>query len=160
MQPATVAAVLDAIARHWSVATDVEVTLEANPTSVEAERFRGYRSAGVNRVRASLATLAVRPTVPRAIGHLRGWSGTGVDSGFAPPCGFVTGSVHLAMMAAAQRNDAFVADLAPERTMLRKCTSASWRPQKPKSLTLHHRWEPTKWPGLILRHLLEDICGP
>jgi oxygen-independent coproporphyrinogen-3 oxidase len=53
MQPATVAAVLDAIARHWNVAADVEVTLEANPTSVEAERFRGYRSAGVNRVSPS-----------------------------------------------------------------------------------------------------------
>src|SRR5438105_9353508 len=35
MQPATVAAILDAIAQHWSVAADVEVTLEANPTSVE-----------------------------------------------------------------------------------------------------------------------------
>ena len=42
MQPATVAAILEAIARHWPVAADVEVTLEANPTSVEAERFRGY----------------------------------------------------------------------------------------------------------------------
>jgi oxygen-independent coproporphyrinogen-3 oxidase len=50
MQPKTVGAILDAIGRHWSVAPDVEVTLEANPTSVEATRFRGYRAAGVNRV--------------------------------------------------------------------------------------------------------------
>src|SRR5262245_6852425 len=50
MQPATVGAILDAVAKHWSVAPDVEVTLEANPTSVEAARFRGYRAAGVNRV--------------------------------------------------------------------------------------------------------------
>src|SRR5262249_14125671 len=50
MQPATVGAILDAIARHWGIASDVEVTLEANPTSVEATRFRGYRAAGVNRV--------------------------------------------------------------------------------------------------------------
>src|ERR1035437_5437724 len=50
MQPASVQAILDAIGKHWSVAPDVEVTLEANPTSVEATRFRGYRSAGVNRV--------------------------------------------------------------------------------------------------------------
>ena len=57
MQPATVAAVLDAIARHWSVATDVEVTLEANPTSVEAARFRGYRLAGVNRVSLGVQAL-------------------------------------------------------------------------------------------------------
>jgi oxygen-independent coproporphyrinogen-3 oxidase len=44
MQPTTVAAILDAIARHWSVAPDAEVSLEANPTSVEAARFRGYRT--------------------------------------------------------------------------------------------------------------------
>ena len=37
MQPATVAAVLDAIARHWNIAPDAEITLEANPTSVEAD---------------------------------------------------------------------------------------------------------------------------
>ncbi|MBO0716071.1 MAG: radical SAM protein, partial [Rhizobiales bacterium] len=41
MQPKTVAAILDAIAGHWPIAPDVEITLEANPTSVEAERFRG-----------------------------------------------------------------------------------------------------------------------
>src|SRR5829696_507369 len=50
MKPATVGAVLDAIAGAWAVAPDAEVTLEANPTSVEAERFRGFRAAGVNRV--------------------------------------------------------------------------------------------------------------
>src|SRR6266851_7176478 len=50
MQPATVGAILDTIARHWTLARDVEVTLEANPTSVEATRFRGFRAAGVNRV--------------------------------------------------------------------------------------------------------------
>jgi oxygen-independent coproporphyrinogen-3 oxidase len=65
MQPATVAAVLDAIARHWSIATDVEVTLEANPTSVEAGRFRGYRAAGVNRV-----SLGVQALDDRALAEL------------------------------------------------------------------------------------------
>jgi oxygen-independent coproporphyrinogen-3 oxidase len=57
MEPATVAAVLDAIAHHWRVAPDVEVTLEANPTSVEAERFAGYRAAGVNRVSLGVQAL-------------------------------------------------------------------------------------------------------
>src|SRR5688500_5396634 len=42
MQPATVAAILDSIAELWPVSADAEVTLEANPSSVEAERFRGY----------------------------------------------------------------------------------------------------------------------
>jgi len=57
MQPATVAAILEAVARHWTIAPDVEVTLEANPTSVEAARFRGYRSAGVNRVSLGVQSL-------------------------------------------------------------------------------------------------------
>ena len=44
--------------RHcWHVATDAEVTLEANPSSVEAERFRGYRAAGVNRVSLGVQSL-------------------------------------------------------------------------------------------------------
>jgi len=57
MQPATVAAVIEAVAGRWSIAPDAEITLEANPTSVEAERFRGYRSAGVNRVSLGVQAL-------------------------------------------------------------------------------------------------------
>jgi putative oxygen-independent coproporphyrinogen III oxidase len=65
MQPTTIAAMLDAIAQHWSVAPDVEVTLEANPTSVEAARFRGYHTAGVNRV-----SLGVQALDDRALAEL------------------------------------------------------------------------------------------
>ena len=68
MQPATVSAVLDAIAQHWSVAADLEVTLEANPSSVEATRFRGYRTAGVNRV--SLGVQALDDTALKELGRL------------------------------------------------------------------------------------------
>jgi oxygen-independent coproporphyrinogen-3 oxidase len=68
MQPATVGAILDAIARHWTLARDVEVTLEANPTSVEATRFRGYRTAGVNRV--SLGVQALDDGALAALGRL------------------------------------------------------------------------------------------
>ncbi len=68
MQPATIAAVLDAIAQHWTVAPDAEVTLEANPTSVEATRFRGYRAAGVNRV--SLGVQALDDRVLTELGRL------------------------------------------------------------------------------------------
>jgi oxygen-independent coproporphyrinogen-3 oxidase len=53
----TAGAILDAIARHWPVAPDVEVTLEANPTSVEATKFRGFRVAGVNRVSLGVQSL-------------------------------------------------------------------------------------------------------
>jgi len=57
MAPETVGAILDAIGRHWTTASDIEVTLEANPTSVEATRFRGYRTAGVNRVSLGVQSL-------------------------------------------------------------------------------------------------------
>jgi putative oxygen-independent coproporphyrinogen III oxidase len=57
MPPAAVAHVLDTIAALWPVAPDAEVTLEANPTSIEAENFRGYRAAGVNRVSVGVQAL-------------------------------------------------------------------------------------------------------
>lgn len=57
MAPQTVDTVLSSIAGGWHVASDVEVTLEANPTSVEAENFAAYRSAGVNRVSVGVQSL-------------------------------------------------------------------------------------------------------
>lgn len=57
MEPETVETVIDGIRRNWRTANDLEITLEANPTSVEAERFRGYASAGVNRVSMGIQAL-------------------------------------------------------------------------------------------------------
>jgi putative oxygen-independent coproporphyrinogen III oxidase len=54
MEPATVAAVIDAAVTHWTAAADVEITLEANPNSVEAARFADLAKAGVNRVSLGL----------------------------------------------------------------------------------------------------------
>jgi putative oxygen-independent coproporphyrinogen III oxidase len=68
MQPQTVGAILDAIGKHWTVSRDVEITLEANPTSVDATRFRGYRAAGVNRV--SLGVQALDDNALKALGRL------------------------------------------------------------------------------------------
>ena len=68
MKPATVGAILDAIGKAWSVDRNVEVTLEANPTSVEATRFAGYRAAGVNRV--SLGVQALDDASLQALGRL------------------------------------------------------------------------------------------
>ncbi len=68
MKPETVGAVLDAIAKNWTVPEGIEVTLEANPSSVEAERFRGYRAAGVNRV--SLGVQALNDTDLKFLGRL------------------------------------------------------------------------------------------
>ncbi len=68
MEPATVDAILGEVARNWTVPAGIEVTLEANPSSVEAERFRGYRAAGVNRV--SLGVQALNDADLRFLGRL------------------------------------------------------------------------------------------
>jgi oxygen-independent coproporphyrinogen-3 oxidase len=68
MSPATTGAILDAIAGLWAVEPDAEITLEANPSSVEAGRFRGYRAAGVNRV--SLGVQSLDDEVLRTLGRL------------------------------------------------------------------------------------------
>ncbi|HYD66345.1 radical SAM family heme chaperone HemW [Azospirillum sp.] len=67
MEPATAAALVERVAERWSVAPGLEITLEANPTSVEAERFQAFRSAGVNRV--SLGIQALNDTDLRFLGR-------------------------------------------------------------------------------------------
>ena len=54
MEPATVAALIEAATRHWQPADDIEITLEANPNSVEAARFADLAAAGVNRLSLGL----------------------------------------------------------------------------------------------------------
>ena len=62
------ASVLDAIARFWPMSPEVEITLEANPNSVEQGRFRDYRAAGVNRV--SIGVQALDDEALKALGRL------------------------------------------------------------------------------------------
>jgi len=79
MSPWAVEKILDAITRHWMLDSRAEITLEANPTSVEAERFKGYRVAGINRVslgvqslrEGPLAELGRRHTVDEAVTAVR-----------------------------------------------------------------------------------------
>ncbi|HEY1736062.1 MAG TPA: radical SAM family heme chaperone HemW [Methylovirgula sp.] len=68
MKAETVGAILEAIGKHWTVEPDAEVTLEANPSSVEASRFRGYRDAGVNRV--SIGVQALNDADLKQLGRL------------------------------------------------------------------------------------------
>ena len=70
MGGAAVAHVLDAIADLWSIDRDAEITLEANPNSVEQERFRDYRAAGVNRLSVGVQALNDRDL--KALGRLHG----------------------------------------------------------------------------------------
>lgn len=58
MHPDTVAAVINAARHHWVFANDMEITLEANPGSVESGRFMGYRDAGVNRISMGIQALS------------------------------------------------------------------------------------------------------
>ena len=67
MAPATVAAVLDAIARRWPLADEVEVTLEANPSSVEIGRLAGFAAAGIDRL--SLGVQALDDAALAALGR-------------------------------------------------------------------------------------------
>ncbi|NDH25370.1 MAG: coproporphyrinogen III oxidase [Rhodobacteraceae bacterium] len=57
MSPSLVGALLEKIASVWRLEGDCEISLEANPTSVEAERLRGFRAAGVNRVSMGIQSL-------------------------------------------------------------------------------------------------------
>jgi oxygen-independent coproporphyrinogen-3 oxidase len=68
MKPATVAAILDHIGKLWPIQPGAEITLEANPISVEAERFAGYRTAGVNRV--SIGVQSLRDEELKRLGRL------------------------------------------------------------------------------------------
>lgn len=72
MNPDVVSGVLDRIRKHWPQANDLEVTLEANPGSVEAGRFKGYADAGVNRV--SMGIQALNDSDLRRLGRIHSTS--------------------------------------------------------------------------------------
>jgi oxygen-independent coproporphyrinogen-3 oxidase len=66
--PASIARIVDGIAAHWSIADDVEITMEANPGSVERDRLRAFRDAGVNRL--SLGIQAFQPGLLTTLGRV------------------------------------------------------------------------------------------
>ena len=70
MPPSIVAALLDRIGEHWSVDQNIEITLEANPTSVERDRFQAFRTAGINR--ASLGAQALDDRALKFLGREHG----------------------------------------------------------------------------------------
>lgn len=67
MPPATVARVIDAANAHFVFQPDIEITLEANPTSVEAAKFVGFSAAGVNRL--SLGVQSLDPAALKFLGR-------------------------------------------------------------------------------------------
>src|SRR5271167_4117519 len=67
MPPDTAAALIERVKRHWRTARNLEITLEANPNSAEAERFAGFAAAGVNRL--SLGIQALDPAALKFLGR-------------------------------------------------------------------------------------------
>jgi putative oxygen-independent coproporphyrinogen III oxidase len=114
MQPATVAAVIDEIARLWPLGHEAEITLEANPSSVEADKFRGFRAAGVNRV--SLGVQALDDPQLKALGRLH-----------------TASEARAAIAIAAQTFDRFSFDLIYARPGQ---TTAEWREELGRGLEL------------------------
>jgi putative oxygen-independent coproporphyrinogen III oxidase len=67
MPPQTIAAIIEAASRHWTFASDIEITMEANPNSAEAARFADVAAAGVNRL--SIGLQALDDTALRFLGR-------------------------------------------------------------------------------------------
>lgn len=68
MDVSTVERILNRVRKNWRMENDVEITLEANPTSTEADRFKGFKAAGVNRV--SIGVQALNDTDLKKLGRL------------------------------------------------------------------------------------------
>jgi oxygen-independent coproporphyrinogen-3 oxidase len=80
MPPENTAALIEGVGRRWKLAEDVEITLEANPNSAEADRFRAFAAAGVNRL--SLGVQSLDPPALRFLGrgHDRGEAIAAIES--------------------------------------------------------------------------------
>jgi len=68
MEPETVAGIIKEIAKLWVLALDIEISLEANPTSVEAQKFSDFRKAGINRI--SMGIQSLRNDGLKALGRM------------------------------------------------------------------------------------------
>ncbi|MCC7283230.1 MAG: coproporphyrinogen III oxidase [Acetobacteraceae bacterium] len=109
MAPATVARLIEAAQAHFPPAADIEITLEANPTSVEAGRLAGYRAAGVNRI--SLGVQALDDSVLRFLGRRHDAAQALIALGAARTI-FERASFDMIYARPGQRPDAWRAELA------------------------------------------------
>ena len=109
MPPATVAAVIEAAERRWGFADGIEITLEANPSSVEAARFAALAAAGVNRV--SLGLQALDDAALRFLGRAHD-VGEGLAALAVAQATFARVSVDLIYARPGQSENAWAAELA------------------------------------------------
>ena len=110
LSPATVAGLLEAVAARFTLAPDAEITLEANPGTAEAERFRGYRAAGVNRL--SLGVQSFDDAALARLGRIHGGDEGRRAMDLAAAAGFERVNVDLMHGLPGQTPEAAEADVA------------------------------------------------
>lgn len=107
--PATIARLLEAIVRRFPVAADVEITLEANPGTVSAEKLRGFREAGVNRI--SFGIQSFHPHLLKVLGRLHTVEETRLAAPMARTAGFDNVNLDLIFAVPGQTLDEWRRDL-------------------------------------------------
>jgi oxygen-independent coproporphyrinogen-3 oxidase len=109
-QPATIGTILDAAAACFSLAPDVEISLEANPGTVERTRLAGFRSAGINRL--SFGIQSFQPDLLRTLGRVHDATDSRAAIAAARAAGFANLNLDLIFAVPGQRRAAWAADVA------------------------------------------------
>ncbi len=109
-QPATIGRILDGVAATCPLATDLEVTLEANPGTVERERLAGFRAAGVKRL--SFGIQSFQPTLLTTLGRAHGPDDARAAVRAARAAGFDDLNLDLIFAVPGETRDAWAADVA------------------------------------------------
>ncbi len=109
-RPPTIARLLDGIAARWSVASEAEITLEANPGTVERTRLAGFRGAGVNRL--SFGVQSFQPDLLRTLGRIHSADDARAALAAARAAGFDNVNLDLIFAVPGQTRAAWAADVA------------------------------------------------